>query len=316
MADTEEACTACGRPDCPGGCPGAAPPPAAAGSLFGTVAADDRPGRADPADLALFAETGGRGAGGAGGADDTLVLAPVPGTGPEPERSARRGRLRVAALAGGTVGLVMGCTAAVSALIGGTGGGGTDRAEDTARPEPSLALPDGGMAENPGPEEVDSPSPEEELLSASPTPESPSPGATETGPETSPGPESDPGRSPSPTPTPTPASPTAGPDDPPPGEEPDEPPVLRRGDSGPEVEELQGRLSQIPHMYRDEISGEFDRDTEEAVFRFQQWYGVNGDEPGVYGPRTRERLEAYTDEPGGDRDGDGGGWGDRDGGGR
>ncbi|SFC67613.1 peptidoglycan-binding domain-containing protein [Streptomyces aidingensis] len=307
MAETGSACAFCGGPDCRDGCPRRAEP-AAGPALYGTVAADDRPLTADPADLALFSDSG---------ADDTVVLAPVPagsaGRSGRPRRSrtgrtGRRGRLRAAALAAGTVGVVMGCTAVVSALITGGGDGTPDRAEETARPKPSLALPDGGLAESPDTGEVDSPSPEEELLSASPT-ASPTASATTgseptgpggTAPETSPAPEPSATRSPSPT-TPAPTATATGDGD----GEPDEAPVLRRGDSGPAVEELQLRLRQVPHIYDGEITGDFGRRTEEAVSRFQWWYGVHGDEPGVYGPRTRDRLEEITHHGGdGDRDGD------------
>ncbi|MET8246428.1 peptidoglycan-binding domain-containing protein [Streptomyces sp. NPDC005202] len=92
---------------------------------------------------------------------------------------------------------------------------------------------------------------------------------------------------PSPTPTPTPTA--SGSTD------PDGPGTLREGDSGPEVTELQERLLRIPDVYQNgSTSGRYDTDLKAAVARFQLWYGISGDETGVYGDDTRRSLESRT----------------------
>ncbi|MEW2286055.1 peptidoglycan-binding domain-containing protein [Streptomyces sp. NPDC047841] len=78
--------------------------------------------------------------------------------------------------------------------------------------------------------------------------------------------------------------------------DPDGPSTLRQGDTGPEVAELQRRLLRVPDVYRDgSISGTYDSALTEAVARFQLWYGISGDETGVYGNDTRRVLESRTD---------------------
>lgn len=82
---------------------------------------------------------------------------------------------------------------------------------------------------------------------------------------------------------------------PPAAADPDGPGTLRRGDSGPEVSELQERLLKIPDVYQDgATNGEYDATLTEAVARFQLWYGIRGDETGVYGNDTRRDLESRT----------------------
>ncbi|MFF8942025.1 peptidoglycan-binding protein [Streptomyces sp. NPDC014864] len=84
------------------------------------------------------------------------------------------------------------------------------------------------------------------------------------------------------------------------GTDPDGPGTLREGDSGPEVAELQERLLRIPDVYRDgSIGGTYDAVLREAVARFQLWYGISGDETGVYGDDTRRSLESRTAVDGG-----------------
>ncbi|SEQ38242.1 Putative peptidoglycan binding domain-containing protein [Streptomyces radiopugnans] len=71
--------------------------------------------------------------------------------------------------------------------------------------------------------------------------------------------------------------------------------MLREGDSGPEVAELQRRLRQIQDVYPGgDVDGRYDAEVAEAVARYQQWYGIRGDEEGVYGDDTRRDLEART----------------------
>ncbi|MFE7984930.1 peptidoglycan-binding protein [Streptomyces cellulosae] len=75
---------------------------------------------------------------------------------------------------------------------------------------------------------------------------------------------------------------------------------LREGDAGPEVAALQERLLRIPDVYRDGTTdGQYDATLREAVARFQLWYGIRGDEEGVYGDDTRQALESRTGGPGG-----------------
>lgn len=71
--------------------------------------------------------------------------------------------------------------------------------------------------------------------------------------------------------------------------------VLRQGDTGPAVSELQARLLRIPDVYADgAVDGRFDGRLAAAVARFQVWYGVRGDESGEYGDATRRDLESRT----------------------
>jgi murein L,D-transpeptidase YcbB/YkuD len=85
------------------------------------------------------------------------------------------------------------------------------------------------------------------------------------------------------------ASPTAT------GADPDGPGTLRQGDTGPEVTDLQERLLRIPDVYHDgSTSGVYDATLTAAVARFQLWYGISGDETGVYGDDTRRALESRT----------------------
>ncbi|PJE94689.1 peptidoglycan-binding protein [Streptomyces carminius] len=71
--------------------------------------------------------------------------------------------------------------------------------------------------------------------------------------------------------------------------------VLRQGDSGPAVSELQRRLSRVPDVYPGgAVDGRYGEALARAVARFQEWYGIRGDEEGVYGDDTRRDLEART----------------------
>ncbi|MCT9007967.1 peptidoglycan-binding protein [Streptomyces rhizosphaerihabitans] len=80
--------------------------------------------------------------------------------------------------------------------------------------------------------------------------------------------------------------------------DPDGAGTLREGDSGPEVTALQQRLLHIPNVYdHGSTSGTYDATLAAAVARFQVWYGVRGDESGVYGNDTRADLESRTAAP-------------------
>ncbi|WP_418956840.1 peptidoglycan-binding domain-containing protein [Streptomyces tritici] len=71
-------------------------------------------------------------------------------------------------------------------------------------------------------------------------------------------------------------------------------PTLRRGDSGPEVSELQRRLKEI-WAYRGPDNGYYGDRVEQAVADFQSSMDIHEDPRGVYGPTTREALEAVTE---------------------
>ncbi|MEW2611370.1 peptidoglycan-binding domain-containing protein [Streptomyces sp. NPDC047880] len=112
--------------------------------------------------------------------------------------------------------------------------------------------------------------------SAAPAPAPPRPSAS------APDPATDPPSTPSGPPATAPA-------------DPDGAGTLREGASGPEVTELQQRLLRIPDVYRDgSTSGRYDPTLTAAVARFQLWYGIRGDETGVYGNDTRAALESRT----------------------
>ncbi|MEU6917180.1 peptidoglycan-binding domain-containing protein [Streptomyces olindensis] len=119
--------------------------------------------------------------------------------------------------------------------------------------------------------------------------------------------------SPSPSPSTPSASPSpsrsAGPSAPPPSasastpgqtspddRQNDAPAVLRRGDRGPQVAELQQRLRQV-YLYDEEADGSFDDRLEEAVRTYQWSRGVRTDDLGVYDRETRQRLESETRKP-------------------
>ncbi|MGW3634085.1 peptidoglycan-binding protein [Streptomyces sp. NPDC005122] len=77
--------------------------------------------------------------------------------------------------------------------------------------------------------------------------------------------------------------------------DPDGTGTLREGDSGPEVTTLQRRLLRIPDVYTGgSTDGSYDATLTAAVGRFQLWYGIRGDETGVYGDDTRAALESRT----------------------
>ncbi|MCX4667527.1 peptidoglycan-binding protein [Streptomyces sp. NBC_01381] len=70
--------------------------------------------------------------------------------------------------------------------------------------------------------------------------------------------------------------------------------VLRRGDRGAEVVDLQERLQQLS-LYEGEAHGNFNAPVASALTRFQVARGTDGaDGEGVYGAATRAALEAET----------------------
>lgn len=74
------------------------------------------------------------------------------------------------------------------------------------------------------------------------------------------------------------------------------PATLRRGDRGPEVTELELRLTQLG-LYTREARGNFNEGVEDAVTRYQSARGIQPEEYGVYDVATREMLESETTEP-------------------
>ncbi|MDX3453498.1 peptidoglycan-binding protein [Streptomyces sp. ME02-8801-2C] len=146
---------------------------------------------------------------------------------------------------------------------------------------------------------------------ASPTPSQPSPTPSKsTAPTPTPTRTATPTPSPTPraasptpssTPTPTQVPPTAQATgtitpSPAPGDDRDTAPVLRPGDHGDEVLELQLRLRQLA-IYLNDTDGVYDDNVENAVTTYQTTRTIDTEEPGVYDRTTRERLESETTEP-------------------
>ncbi|MFI6372233.1 peptidoglycan-binding protein [Streptomyces sp. NPDC050546] len=148
----------------------------------------------------------------------------------------------------------------------------------SSSPEESApATPSTPAAPPPAPSRTSSPS-------ASPSPSAPSPSAS-------------PSRTASPSAPETSAS-ASSPGKTPPGNsrQNGDPTVLRLGDRGPEVTELQSRLRQL-FLYDDDTDGTFDNRLQEAVRNYQYSRGVQSDDLGVYDRETRTRLESETREP-------------------
>ncbi|MFF3202025.1 peptidoglycan-binding protein [Streptomyces sp. NPDC002962] len=79
-------------------------------------------------------------------------------------------------------------------------------------------------------------------------------------------------------------------------DDPGEAVVLRRGDKGAEVTELQLRLHQL-FLYNGEADGTFSGEVEDALRNYQWSRGTTEDGLGTYGALTRTRLESETTEP-------------------
>ncbi|GGT53414.1 hypothetical protein GCM10010256_07720 [Streptomyces coeruleorubidus] len=170
-------------------------------------------------------------------------------------------------------------------------------------PSRNSALPDDLRASVP-----DAPSssaastpPAESAQAAPPAPAVPPPPATRS-PSASPSP-STPSASPSPSQSATPSAPrTSATATSPESRPPDKSrqnggsTVLRPGDRGPEVTELQLRLRQL-YLYDEETDGDYDSRLEEAVRTYQWSRGIQTDDLGVYDRETRAKLESETKEP-------------------
>ncbi|MGW1953217.1 peptidoglycan-binding protein [Streptomyces sp. NPDC001920] len=188
--------------------------------------------------------------------------------------------------------LFAGVGAALAALLTGAFVSGLFSYDSPAR---EAAPPDGVRAPLPGGSAPRDNSPGQQAHGTSSPSVSPGPTASpRTTPTAGPG---APSRSAPPTGTPSgPAvtastSPTAGSSAP---QAP--PPVLRFGDQGPEVTELQLRLRQVG-LYAGEGDGDYDREVEGAVRTYQLTRVVLADESGVYGGATRKSLESETRTP-------------------
>ncbi|MGI5370298.1 peptidoglycan-binding protein [Streptomyces iakyrus] len=137
---------------------------------------------------------------------------------------------------------------------------------------------------------------------APPAPAAPRPSPSRTAsPSASPSPSASASASPSQSPSPSASLPSAsatGPGQAPPDSSRQNkgPVVLRIGDNGPEVTELQLRLRQL-YLYDDDADGSFDDRLEDAVRTYQWSRGIQVDDLGVYDRETRAKLESETREP-------------------
>ncbi|UZJ31579.1 peptidoglycan-binding domain-containing protein [Streptomyces endophytica] len=215
----------------------------------------------------------------------TTPAAASPAGPPPPARPAHRRRALPAAL------VAAGAAVAATAVLISTDALSGSRQDRAAPPDrgtvsPTAAFPTGG-----------DPSPTRHATPAPPPPDrSPSPAATGIGTPRATVRLSRTAAPPPPAPTRASGSVTDSPGGEDPSSAPTGPIVLREGSSGPEVTELQGRLRQLS-LYPGAEDGRYDADVRDAVSRYQRTYGVTGDPDGVYGPRTRQSLEARTQEP-------------------
>ncbi|NJP42330.1 peptidoglycan-binding domain-containing protein [Actinacidiphila epipremni] len=213
-----------------------------------------------------------------GGAEEPPGLVGATGAAHGRHRRRRRG-IVVAAAAVAASALAAGAVAVTGQVMGDEG------SAKRALPEPSAASPDVTLPADAAPGAASEPVPvTHHPMRATTTPApkttppssaTPSASATTTAPPTTPASTTP---SQSPTGTPPPAS---------------QPSVLRLGDSGPAVQDLQRRLTDV-WVYHGPQNGTYDQRVQQAVAMFQVWYGVQGDPSGVYGPATRTALMAAT----------------------
>nr|WSX74304.1 peptidoglycan-binding protein [Streptomyces sp. NBC_00899]WSX79631.1 peptidoglycan-binding protein [Streptomyces sp. NBC_00899] len=201
-------------------------------------------------------------------------------------RRRRRG-IVVAAAAVAASALAAGAVAVTGSVMG-EEQGGTDR----ALPEPASAAPDVTLPADAAPGAVTEP------VKVTTAPHHPMRATTTPAPKVTPSTTAPPSSAPaSPSPsvsasaTTTATAPPSS--TPPPGDASTQPGVLQVGASGPEVEDLQQRLTAV-WVYHGPVDGQYDSHVEHSVAMFQVWYGVQGDPSGVYGPATRAALEAAT----------------------
>ncbi|WP_051885826.1 peptidoglycan-binding domain-containing protein [Streptomyces hygroscopicus] len=328
---TAESCPHCFAPARANGRPGCACAARAAASAATAGETDDqirpRPyvtlseestGGPDPRDLRLFEEPGSPGSPGSpetGDAEETRVIDRVGGRpggeqtdgdadenapGATRHRKSRR-KAVIAVLAGAATVAVAGSLAIGTGLVGGEtkddGGGG---ASERTLADTSTSTSAPADAETPAEEAGASGAP---APSAPPHPSAsgaarPSASASGAAPAATARPSASvsvtrSAAQPEPTTSSDPRDPTSAPPEPP---EPTGPPVLREGDSGPEVVELQKRLGQLL-LYIGVSDGKYDDGVRNAVSNYQSQHDVTDDPDGVYGENTRRDLESRTDEP-------------------
>ncbi|WP_329329003.1 peptidoglycan-binding protein [Streptomyces luteogriseus] len=213
------------------------------------------------------------------------------GDGPGRRRSRRRSTLLIAAA---------GACVAVVAVAGYASGlfSYESPSRDTALPDDIRA----SVPDAPSSSAASTP-PQGSTSAAPPAPAAPLPSASRSGsPSASPSPSApsasaSPSQSPSPS-APQPSASATGPEQAPPdnGRQKAGPTVLRLGDRGQEVTELQLRLRQL-YLYDDDADGSFDDRLADAVRTYQWSRGVQSENLGVYDRTTREKLESETREP-------------------
>ncbi|MCX4810753.1 peptidoglycan-binding protein [Streptomyces sp. NBC_01239] len=228
-------------------------------------------------DLSLF-EDGGSGEGG-----DWTPGAP---TGEGDQNAPRRRRTKLLAVAGAVVAVT-----AVAGFASGLFSYEPPSRDDAAPQDVRASVPTES-------ENTTSATPSTSgSTSAEPTTASPTPSLSETpSPTVSSTPSATPSKStnPSHTPTPTATASTAAANNHQSSSTPT--PVLQRGDEGPEVTELQLRLTQL-RLYTGPDNGIFDKQVQTSVRTYQLARGITSDGLGVYGTTTRSRLESETSQP-------------------
>ncbi|MGW1107771.1 peptidoglycan-binding domain-containing protein [Streptomyces sp. NPDC002540] len=227
-----------------------------------------------------FAPTPAAGAASASGPPPAAPFAPDA----DPVRPRRRRPF--AALAVGTAVIaVVGTAAFVGGLFDGSDNGDADR--ETALPTTVASIPGASTPAEESATASVSPSPSGTASTSPPAPASASPSAS-TSPSSSTSATSQPATTAPPASTPSASRPASvAPPAPPAG------PTLRLGDQGPEVAELQRRLEEI-WLFHGRDDGDYTGQVEHAVSVYQSYKAIEGDQPGVYGPRTRRALEAET----------------------
>ena len=222
--------------------------------------------------------------------DDTGSVGYLPVEG---DRRARRRRRTALLAAGGAVVAVVAVAGPASGLFGWE----TPVREGAPPQDVRAAVPDTSTSAASAP-------PDTESASAPPASAAPPSPSASPSPSSSPS-ASAPSASPSPSASSSAGSPTASADDgadagsgPTEGGRNSEQvvPVLRRGDSGPEVTELQERLHQR-YLYDGEINGDFSAQVEDALRSFQLTRGVGTANLGVYDHETRAAPEKETSQP-------------------
>nr|WP_145485119.1 MULTISPECIES: peptidoglycan-binding domain-containing protein [Streptomyces] len=220
----------------------------------------------------------------AGSADVRLLTAapgePGPASAPagtpgEPVRRRRFRRTALIAAAGAGVAVVAAAGVALFSYH--------TPSRDDAAPEVRESVPDVPPPATATPSAHDTSAPSRSTARSIPAPPPPSPSPT---PTRSPSPSPTPSRTPSRPPSPTASAPAT----------PANAAVLERGDSGPQVVELEYRLWEL-NLYDGDVNGVYTHPVENAVSTYQLTRGIQGDPLGVYGPQTRASLESETSEP-------------------